>query len=74
MNLENLKMEKSTLLLAKACIEIKLSAEFKKFGISQQYLKLAILKKENDESIKKINSEIVKLITVHDCFIFGLPM
>lgn len=74
MNLENLKLEKSKLLLAKACIDIKISSEFKKFGISQHYLKLAILKKENDESIKKINNEIVKLITVNDCFIFGLPM
>jgi hypothetical protein len=74
MNLEQLKQEKSTLLLAKVCIDIKLNSEFKKFGISQQYLKLAILKRENDEAIKKINNEIVKLITVHDCFIFGIPM
>lgn len=74
MTLENLKLEKSNLLLAKACIDIKISAEFKKFGISQNYLKLALLKKENDEKIKNINNKIVKLITVHECFVFGLPI
>lgn len=71
MKSELLQQEKSKLLLAKACINIKITAEFNKFGKSQHYFKLLILRREINENIKKVNSEIVNEIMVIDCFRFG---
>lgn len=73
MTLENLKLEKNKLLQAKKNVEKRITEEFNKNHTSQSYYFLINTKVKIDIDLKKINSEIVKLIIVRDSFTFGSP-
>jgi hypothetical protein len=74
MTLENLKLEKLTIAKEIWNIKIKIQYEYKTNGKSQLYLKLGKEKSVLIKKQKKVCAEIVKIITVYDCFAFGLPM
>jgi hypothetical protein len=74
MTLENLKLEKLNIAKEIWNIKNKIQSEYKTNGKSQLYLKLAKEKSVLIKKQKKVCAEIVKIITVHDCFAFGLPM